>query len=305
MPVIRPAELTQINALPVAPLIIIRVMEDAMTYKTLMVHLELQKNNDALLKFVGDLAERFQAHVIGIAACQPMQILYDEGLTAGELMVEDQAETTKEIAAAEGRFRKALADRVPSLEWRCAITYTPLASYIADQARAADLLITGPDLGATLLDNSRRVKLGDLALEAGRPVLIVPHGVSIVDFRRAVIGWKESREARRAVVDSLPILSVSEHVTVLEVASKTGIARAREHVKDVCCWLGRHGVEAVPSAIKAPGSELMALYNELLERRCDLFVAGAYGHSRAGEFIFGGIPRDMLLAAEYCVLISH
>ena len=50
------------------------MMEDAMTYKTLMVHLELQKNNDALLNFVGDLAERFQAHVIGIATCRPVQI---------------------------------------------------------------------------------------------------------------------------------------------------------------------------------------------------------------------------------------
>lgn len=276
-----------------------------MTYKTLMVHLELRENNDTLLKFVGDLAERFQAHVIGIAACQPMQILYDEGFTAGEVMVEDRAEITKEIAAAESRFRKALDGRAASLEWRCATTYAPLASYIAEEARATDLLITGPDLGASLLDNTRRVKLGDLALEAGRPVLIVPHGVSTVDFQRAVIGWKETRETRRAVVDSLPAIGLSGHVTVLEVTTRAGLDRAQGHVKDVSRWLGRHGVEAVPSAVAASGSELMALHDELLERRCDLFVAGAYGHSRMGEFVFGGTTRDMLLSADFCVLISH
>ncbi len=120
-----------------------------MTYRTLMVHLELQKSNDTLLKFVGDLAEHFQAHVIGIAACQPMQILYDEGFTAGDVMVQDRAEITREIAAAESGFRKALDGRAPSLEWRHAVTYAPLASYIAEESRAADLLITGPDLGAS------------------------------------------------------------------------------------------------------------------------------------------------------------
>ena len=53
--------MTQINAGAGNPIIISPVMEDAMTYKTLMVHLELQKSNDTLLKFVGDLAERFHA----------------------------------------------------------------------------------------------------------------------------------------------------------------------------------------------------------------------------------------------------
>lgn len=276
-----------------------------MTYKTLMVHLELQKNNDTLLDFVGDLAERFQAHVIGIAACQPVQILYDEGFTAGEVMVQDRTEMTKEIAAAESQFRKALAGRAPSMEWRYSITYAPLASYIAEEARAADLLITGPDLGPSLLDNTRRVNLGNLVMEAGRPVLIVPHGVAAVDFQRTVIGWKGSREARRAIADSLPVLEVSEHVTILEVATKDALERAHEHVKDVCRWLGRHGVEAVPSAILATRPEISALHDELLERRCDLFVAGAYGHSRGREFVFGGITYDMLLNAEFCVLISH
>jgi nucleotide-binding universal stress UspA family protein len=276
-----------------------------MTYKTLMVHLELQKNNDTLLNFVGDLAERFQAHVIGIAACQPVQMLYDEGFTAGDVMVQDRAEITKEMAAAESQFRKALAGRAPSLEWCHTVTAAPLASYIAEQASAADLLITGPDLGPSLLDNTRRVNLGNLVMEAGRPVLIVPHGVSTVDFQRTVIGWKGSREARRAVSDALPVLEVSEHVTVLEVATRDGLERAHAHVKDVSRWLGRHGVEAVPSAILASGPEVSALHDELLERRCSLFIAGAYGHSRGREFVFGGITYDMLLEAEFCVLISH
>lgn len=276
-----------------------------MTYKTLMVHVELEDSDDAPLKIAGDLAEQFQAHVIGIAACQPVQTMVGEGVTAGELMAEDRAEITREIAAAEARFRKAMAGRAVSVEWRYQVTYAPLASYIADEARAADLIISGPDLGASLLDNTRRVKLGNLALEAGRPLLIVPHGVKSLGLRRVVLGWKESRESRRAVMDALPLLGAAAHVTLLQAGRKDMLEHIRANLRDVVRWLGRHGIEAVPAVAVPAGGDAQTLYNELKERRCDLFVAGAYGHSRVGEFVFGGVTRDLLLDAGFPVLISH
>ena len=45
-----------------------------MTFTTLLVHLELGRANTGLLRVAGDLAQRFHAEVIGIAACQPMRI---------------------------------------------------------------------------------------------------------------------------------------------------------------------------------------------------------------------------------------
>lgn len=276
-----------------------------MTYKTLLVHMELDDSNEAMLKVAGSLAEQFQAHVIGIAACQPIQTLAGEGVASGELIVEERAEITREIAAAENQFRAAMEGRAASVEWRHFVTFAPLASYIADEARAADLIITGPDMGMSLLDNSRRVRLGDLALEAGRPLLILPRGVKSLNLRRVVIGWKEAREPRRAVADALPLLALAEHVTVLQAARKELLEFVRGNLRDVVRWLGRHGVEAVPAVAVGADHDFVALYNELKERRCDLFVAGAYGHSRLGEFVFGGVTRDMLLDAEFPVLISH
>jgi nucleotide-binding universal stress UspA family protein len=41
------------------------------------------------------------------------------------------------------------------------------------------------------------------------------------------------------------------------------------------------------------------------EMRIDLIVAGAYGHSRLGEWIFGGVTRDLLAASPVCCLFSH
>jgi nucleotide-binding universal stress UspA family protein len=47
------------------------------------------------------------------------------------------------------------------------------------------------------------------------------------------------------------------------------------------------------------------LRSELLQRKCDLLVAGAYGHSHLNEWIFGGVTQDLLLNSEFCVLLSH
>ena len=132
-----------------------------MSYKNLMVHLELNGDNADLLEITAGLAERLGAGVIGIAACQPVQVLYDEGYGTGEAIAEDRAEIGREIAAAEAQFRSALEGRASSLEWRSEISYRPLADYIAEQARAADLVITGKDIGVSLLDNSRRVAMSN------------------------------------------------------------------------------------------------------------------------------------------------
>jgi nucleotide-binding universal stress UspA family protein len=37
----------------------------------------------------------------------------------------------------------------------------------------------------------------------------------------------------------------------------------------------------------------------------DLIVAGAYGHSRLGEWVFGGVTRDLLASSPVCCLLAH
>ena len=61
-----------------------------MSYATLMVHLQLGRPNQALLKLAGDLAVRLRAGVIGIVACQPMRIIYDDGYVPGDIIEHDR-----------------------------------------------------------------------------------------------------------------------------------------------------------------------------------------------------------------------
>jgi nucleotide-binding universal stress UspA family protein len=276
-----------------------------MTYKTLMVHLDLNGDNEGLLKITGDLAERFGAKVVGIAAAQPIVPLYDEGFAVADIATQHRNEVDKEIDVCKAQFQKALGSRVKQIEWRSAVTFDSLANYIASEARCADLIITGKDIGASLMDNSRRVSIGDLALKAGRPILIVPQGITALPLQHVFVAWKDTREARRAVADALPLLQAAGHVGVLEITSEDDQDDAKARVRDVGRWLESHQVSAMPRAIGTHSLEMGYLRRELLNQKCDLRVAGAYGHNRLGEWVFGGITQDILLDPEHCVLLSH
>lgn len=274
-----------------------------MGYNCIMVILAPSGDNRAVLGVAGDLAGRFGSKVIGIAACQPLQVLFNEGGAADEAIVQNRKDIAKEIEAAEAEFRAALPGR--ELEWRSSITYGSLADFIAEEARCADLVITAKDSGPSLLDESHRVRLGDLVMRAGRPVLVVPNGVTALGLRHVSVGWKDTREARRAVADALPLLAIAQDVTVLEVAPDHERKRAQNRVEDVAAWLSKHQIGARPLTDTPTGSESGYLHARLLSDHCDLLVAGAYGHNRMREWVFGGVTQDVLLDADFCVLLSH
>ena len=279
--------------------------EDFVTFETLMVHLELGRSNAGLLRIVGDLAARFHAGVIGIAACQPIRILYDEGYLSGDLIARDHDERDAEIKEAEAEFRGALQTHVGSVEWRSTITSGSLPDYLVCEARSADLFITGVDQDASLFDTSRHVSVGDLVMQLGRPVLIVPATADKLTPERILVGWKDTRESRRAAFDALPMLKKAAHVAVVEIAAKEDLTAARAHLEDIVGWLRRHAVVAESLAWPSSGDDATQLNAIAQEQGADVMVAGAYGHSRLREWALGGVTRELLLRAERCTLLSH
>jgi hypothetical protein len=186
-----------------------------------MVHLTAGVSNESLLLFAADLASRLKVtQVIGISACQPIQIYGSpEMYVPPALITRDREQIDKDLKAAEISFRTALEGKVPTVEWRSTVvTYGSIVDYVAEQMRAADILITAAE-DASLFDTTRQVDAADLVLKAGRPVLVVGGTVNKLDLRNVVVAWKDTREARRAVEDALPLLMLADRVTVVEVAS--------------------------------------------------------------------------------------
>ena len=276
-----------------------------MTFSTLMVHLDVGHSNAGCLQVAGDLADRFHAGVVGIAACQPMQLAYADGYVSGEMIEDDVKAKEKEIAAAEAEFRGAFQKCTNALEWRSTITLDPLSDFIACEARSADVVVTGVDRNRSLFDTSRHVELGDLVMRIGRPVLVVPESVPKIGFDRILVGWKDTRETRRAVADALPLLKKATFVTVVEIASENEMVQARQHLDQVVEWLKRHGITAEAMVTASTGDDSRHLGEIGREQKADLMVAGAYGHNRLREWMLGGVTRDLLLRPEACAFVSH
>lgn len=277
------------------------------TPASLMVRLAAGAPNDALLKLAADLAARLKVgKVIGVSGLQPIQIYGSpEMYVPPELVNWDREQIGRELKAAEGEFRSALEGKA-AVEWRSTVvTYGSIADYVAEQMRAADLLVTAAQEGSSLLDRSRYVNVADLVLRAGKPVLIAAAAEDRLDLRCVVVGWKEAREARRAVQDALPLLRLAERVVVAEIASEANLADARSRTQDVAGWLVMHGVAASGRAVVAANGDTGQLRNIASELDAGLVVGGAYGHTRLREWVLGGVTRDLLLQPTRCSLVSH
>lgn len=277
-----------------------------MTYATVMVSLALDQPNDARLQIAGELAERFEADIVGVAAAQFAPPLYfTDGAAAQGLIDQEEVSIKRRLADLEAQFRAATRTRGGRAEWRSAMDFP--ARFVLAQARCADIVVSGGQSPA-FSDSFALASPKDLVMQAGRPLLVVPDRINWLDLRSVLVAWKDTPESRRAVADALPMLRKAQDVAIVEIPEQ-GADRAAvmAGVSDVAAWLARHGVTATARVPEAAGNETAAVQLERVagDVGAGLIVAGAYGHSRFRELILGGVTEYLVTQTARCVLLSH
>ena len=156
----------------------------------------------------------------------------------------------------------------------------------------------------------------DLILTAGRPVLIIPYAGEFKSLgERVLVAWNGTREATRAVYDSLPILAKAKQAVVYWVNPPEGTAHPGT---ELVSHLVLHGVKAEahhtrsalpPNETAVIGARSMDVGSIVLsaaaDLNSDLIVMGAYSHSRVRELVLGGATRHILHHMTVPVLMSH
>lgn len=172
---------------------------------------------------------------------------------------------------------------------------------LATKARHYDLAIV-PVYGHP----ETRSLIEGLVFESGRPVLLLPpEGQAGHRFNDVVIGWDGSRAAARALADSLTFCERAASVTVVVVTGEKDLP-GTEFASEVLRHLSRHGIAAKAAEVKLAGQDAgCALRSYCHQEGADLLVMGAYGHTRAREFILGGATRTILENPGLPVLVSH
>ncbi len=276
-----------------------------MKYETVMVGMALGQPNEARLEIAGQLAERFGATVIGVAAAEFSPPLYfTSGESAQKLVDQGWAAIENRLAELEGEFRAAMQHRATGVEWRCAETFP--TRHIVQQARACDIIVVGAGPRNALGDPFVQINPSDLVMQAGRPLLVVPDACSWLDLRSILVAWKDTAEARRAVSDALPLLRKSTEVSVVEIVEdEADRVAAVSRIGDVVAWLSRHGVRAsqqVPDQLGDAATQLERIASDV---GAGVVIAGAYGHSRLSEWILGGVTRRLISPSNRCSLLSR
>jgi nucleotide-binding universal stress UspA family protein len=210
-----------------------------------------------------------------------------------------------EDAAAVGeRFEKMLLNESLLGEWHMAIGLTE--PFVTRWAHCADLVILGQRLPG---HDTGLYRPEDVIPSCSRPVLVVPYAGRRPDRlgENVLVAWNGSREASRAVQDSLPFMSASSAVTVLVVDPDDELADV-ELAQDLVAHLGRHGLNARTQVIRDDLATIAVsdtILTQVAELDADLLVMGAYSHSRFREIILGGVTRDILRDMNVPVLMAH
>jgi nucleotide-binding universal stress UspA family protein len=257
-----------------------------LSYKDILVYLDASPFLEARLDVAAALAQQHHAKLIGVDI------------------------STK--AAFEGDWRSRAVGIRDSFETMARERGIPFQYRVALHEAASGLYVHSADL---FVATQPHVDTAHLAFDAvpertlmigGVPGLILPcEWRKRALGKRVIVAWNASREATRALHDALPILRAAELVVVFAFerrydAKTTDIDALVAHLAD-------HGIKARVDAWPDTGDmdAVSALFASLDSEDIDLIVAGAYGHSRWLEGLFGGVSRDLMRQETMAVLMSH
>jgi len=280
-----------------------------MSYKTILVYIDSPESASNLVSAAAKVAERSEAHLIGMYVIPPVPVYIAGELPAPVMLNNYHTEQHESIAQKiKNVFEEITSNRALVAEWRVIDAVASVTSAISAEANTADCLMVGAGGAGKLPGHGlSEDHLSKIISATPRPVLIVPvdHQVDSI-ATNIMVGWDNSEESCRAVFDSLPLLKAADSVNLLNI-NPTSDERhnALGSSSELTNTLARHNVNANLSfsscGIGEIGDELL---RASVESGSDLLVMGAYGH-RVRDFFMGSVTRKVLKGTKVPVLVSR
>ncbi|MDP1632112.1 MAG: universal stress protein [Caulobacter sp.] len=270
-----------------------------MSWARIMAPLAGGAHDADILKAATTLAGPFKAEVAAVHAPADIADLMPwmgEGFMGG---VQITAMDSLKEAAAEGeRSARAAAaacgyDKVSftSLE-------TPVWAGLSMEGRLSDVVMFG--------DESARGR-GPLAeafqqivADEQRPTIVARAGLKADGV--VAIAWDGGKEASRAARLALPLLEKASRVVI--IAAPASSSRSFDPTRLQSYYAAR-GVTAEIERIEESGDAAELLLAAAQRLSADILVAGAFGHPRLQEYIFGGTTRTLLNNDGPSLFLSH
>lgn len=174
---------------------------------------------------------------------------------------------------------------------------------LSELARHYDLIVTGPHSDTTA-ESHMAAHPDTLALNSGRPVLVVPEGFEADGLsRHAIIAWDGKKSAARALGDAMDTLEKKAKVTVLTIGKTLPEAIPGGGIMTL---LERHGIHAVAMHVERDRRGIARIIQDAAQQvEAEMLVMGAFEHSKFSQDLFGGVTHDILKKPKIPVLMSH
>lgn len=275
-----------------------------MSYRDILAAVFSLEADLPALELAGALAGKFDAHATALIVA----------VNVGSRFAEKVAPLSEVLAdIAKGSHSAANVERDRIVNWLDASPHDfevrdlTVEGAVSDkemiaQARLADLVIM---TRAALHARARRSLIDHILFQARSPLLLTPGKAK--EWRRIMIAWNAKSEAMRAVRAALPLLQKAEMVSIVTVdALPTASGHGEAPGRELAAHLARRGVTVELRNVDGMDrGDSRALLDEAVNCAADLIVLGAFGHSRAQEFLFGGVTQDLLEAAPLPLLMAH
>ncbi|PHY13902.1 universal stress protein UspA [Caulobacter sp. B11] len=270
-----------------------------MSWAKIMAPVAGVKTDIDLLRAAARLAGAFDAELACVHAPADIADLMPwmgEGFMGGVQIT--AIESLKEAAAEGAGVVKAMAAELGYARAKVVCLETPVWAGLAMEARLSDVIV---------FDDSAARGRGPLAetfqqmiADEQRPVIVAragfrPDGV-------ALVAWDGGKEASRALRTALPLLQKASSVVL---ACAPGASSRSFDPARALEFLAARGVTASLRTLEGSGDAAGLLLGAAREVKADLLVAGAFGHPRLQEFIFGGTTRSLLNTDGPSLFLSH
>jgi nucleotide-binding universal stress UspA family protein len=253
----------------------------------------------AVLSAAAQLAAAFSAELAAVytpADVADLMPWMGEGFMGGVQIA--AVESLKEAASEGQRAAQAAFDACAYARKTFVTLESPVWAGLSMQARLSDVVVFHGDAAKGRGPMAQAFQ--QIVAAEQRPVVVARtplDGVAV-----AAVAWDGGKEASRAVRTALPLLQKASKVVILSSPE----ASSRDFdPRDLQAFLAARGVSAQVEMLEAGGEVGARLLKAAQGLGATLLVAGAYGHPRLQEFIFGGATKAFLASDGPSLFLSH
>lgn len=282
-----------------------------MSIKHILVPLEGQESDQCVLETAFRIGKKFGAHI------EALEVMLDgrdavpfigQGLSApvveqiiSSLETESQDLRNKAFSFFEAWHKKhdEFAQGKMTNSWSEVLGRS--SEVVPEKARVSDLVVLsrlsaiGDDLSVAMCEST--------LMEGGCPVLFSIDPIPQHIGKNVTFFWNGSLECARALHLALPFLHKAEKITILTTSKSDTMGESGASVQS---YLAYHKLSSDLVDLECGKDKIgEAVMTRSYDLNADLFIMGAYTHSRLREWVLGSITRHVLGTSKIPALLIH